>query len=150
MKRGFFCAAVKICNEPPRESPQILGTASRRVTGSSPVLGAKKYTLERVCIFLSKPQAWYIITERSTVYITNNGRAVVVSHHAPACIFLWLDDIQHYVLMICNSFGIDDIHAYRRDFTSCVDALDFGGLFVFLGVKNTLPFTVAPFESLWG
>jgi hypothetical protein len=39
--------------------------------------------------------------------------------------------------MICNSFGIDDIHALRRDFmASCVDALDFGGLFVFLGVKN--------------
>ena len=35
-----------------------------------------------------------------------------VSHHAPACIFLRLDDIQHFVLMICNSFGIDDIHAF--------------------------------------
>ena len=63
----------------------------------------KKYTLERVCIFLSKPQAWHISTARSAVYITNNGRAVVVSHHAPACIFLWLDDIQHYVLMIYNA-----------------------------------------------
>jgi hypothetical protein len=91
-----------------------------------------------VCIFLSKPQAWHIITARSAVYITNNGRAVVVSHHASACIFLRLDDIQHYVLMICNSFGIDDIHALRRDFmASCVDALDFQGLFVSLGVKNT-------------
>ena len=40
--------------------------------------------------------------------------------------------------MICNSFGIDDIHALRRDFmASCVDVLDFGGLFVFLGAKNT-------------
>ena len=38
-----------------------------------------------------------------------------VSHHAPACIYLRLDDIQHFVLMICNSFGIDDIHASRRD-----------------------------------
>ena len=35
-----------------------------------------------------------------------------VSHHAPACIYLQLDDIQHFVLMICNSFGIDDIHAF--------------------------------------
>ena len=67
---------------------------------SSPAGGAKKYTLERVCIFLSKPQAWHIITARSAVYITNNGRAVVVSHHAPACIFLWLDDIQCFALMI--------------------------------------------------
>ena len=69
---------------------------------------------------------------RSAVYITNNGRAVVVSHHASACIFLRFDDIQHYVLMICNSFGIDDIHALRRDFmVSCVDALDFQGLSCF-------------------
>ena len=71
--------------------------------GSNLLEQFKKYTLERVCIFLSKPQAWHIITARSAVYITNNGRAVVVSHHAPACIFLWLDDIQHYVLMIYNA-----------------------------------------------
>ena len=87
-------------------------TVNHDVAGSSPAGGAKKYTLERVCIFLSKPQAWYIIAAQRAVHITNNGRAVVVSHHAPACIFLWLDDIQHYVLMICNSFGIDDIHAF--------------------------------------
>ena len=78
-------------------------TVNQVVAGSSPAGGAKKYTLERVCIFLSKPQAWHIITARSAVYITNNGRAVVVSHHAPACIFLWLDDIQHFVLMIYNA-----------------------------------------------
>ena len=35
-----------------------------------------------------------------------------VSHHAPACIFLRLDDIQHFVLIICNSCGIDYIHAF--------------------------------------
>ena len=39
-------------------------------------------------------------------------KAALVSHHAPACILLRLDDIQHSVLMICNSFGIDDIHAF--------------------------------------
>ena len=66
-------------------------------------------------IFLSKPQAWHIITARSAVYITNKGRrlsALVVSHHASACISLRLDDIQHFVLMICNSYGIDDIHTF--------------------------------------
>ena len=26
--------------------------------------------------------------------------------------FLRLDDIQHFVLMICNSYGIDDMHAF--------------------------------------
>ena len=84
------------------------------------------------------------------MYITNNGRAVVVSHHAPACIFLGLDDIQHYVLMICNSFGIDNIHALRRDFmASCVDALDLGGLFVLLVVKNN-PLSPLHLLNLYG
>ena len=49
-------------------------------------------------IFLSKPQAWHIITARSVVYIISPFGAV--SHHAPACILLRLDDIQHFVLMI--------------------------------------------------
>ena len=99
--------------------------------------GAKKYTLERVYVFLSKPQAWHIITARSAVYITNNGRAVVVSHHAPACIFLWLDDIQHFVLMIYNASHWWYTRLRRDYIESCVNALDFQGLFVFLGVKNT-------------
>jgi|GEM_PF-2861722 len=66
----------------------------------------KKFQVYGLGIFLSKPQAWYIITARSAVYITNNGRAVVVSHHAPACIFLRLDDIQHFVLMICKTCAL--------------------------------------------
>ncbi len=65
-------------------------------------------------IFLSKPQAWYIITARSVVHIISPFGAV--SHHALAWIYLRLDDIQHFVLVICNSCGIDDIHGFRRDF----------------------------------
>ena len=59
---------------------------------------------------------------RTKCGVYHQGRlAALVSHHAPACIFLRLDDIQHFVLMICNSFGIDDIHALRRDFmASCI------------------------------
>ena len=49
-------------------------------------------------IFLSKPQAWHIITARSVVHIISPFGAV--SHHAPACILLQLDDIQPYGLMI--------------------------------------------------
>ena len=64
-------------------------------------------------IFLSKPQAWHIITARSVVHIISPFGAV--SHHALACIYLRLDDIQNFVLMICNSCGIDDIHGFRRD-----------------------------------
>ena len=72
----------------------------------------KKYTLGRVCIFLSKPQAWYIITARSAVYITNNGRAVVVSHHASACILLRIDYIQHFVLIPYRRQAADFIHGF--------------------------------------
>ena len=57
-------------------------------------------------LFLSKPQAWHIITARSAVYIIKGGNAAFVSHHAPACIFLRLDDIQHFVLMIYTPLGV--------------------------------------------
>ena len=57
-------------------------------------------------IFLSKPQAWHIITVRSAVYIISPFGAV--SHHALACIFpaawwyttLRVGDIQCFALMI--------------------------------------------------
>ena len=83
----------------------ILYTSAKREVGAwfESSRGSQKIPSLRTWNFLSKPQAWYIITARSAVYITNNGRAVVVSHHAPACIFLWLDDIQHFVLMIYNA-----------------------------------------------
>ena len=35
-----------------------------------------------------------------------------VSHHASACISLRLDEMQHFVLMIYNSFVIDDIQGF--------------------------------------
>ena len=43
-------------------------------------------------IFLSKPQAWHIIAAQRAVNIISPFGAV--SHHAPACICLRLDDIQ--------------------------------------------------------
>ncbi len=49
-------------------------------------------------IFLSKPQAWHIITTQS--WISSRAATALVSHHAPACIFLRLDDIQCSALMI--------------------------------------------------
>ena len=49
-------------------------------------------------LFLSKPQAWHIIAARSAVHIISPFGAV--SHHAPACISLRLDEIQHFVLVI--------------------------------------------------
>ena len=46
----------------------------------------------------------------AVVYIISPFGAV--SHHASACILLRLDEMQHCVLMICNSFGIDDIQGF--------------------------------------
>ena len=49
-------------------------------------------------------------------YIIKGGVAAFVSHHALACILLRLDDIQNFVLMICNSCGIDDIQGFALIF----------------------------------
>ena len=54
----------------------------------------------RPVVFLSKSQTWYIIDAR----VRRISSALwAVSHHASACIFLRLDDIQHSVLVICNA-----------------------------------------------
>ena len=61
--------------------------AKVEVAGSSPVIRSKKYCRKGYIfcsIFLSKPQAWYIIDARSAAYIISPFGAV--SHHAPACI----------------------------------------------------------------
>ena len=46
----------------------------------------------------------------AVVYIISPFGAV--SHHASACILLRLDEMQHCVLMICNSCRIDDIQGF--------------------------------------
>ena len=43
------------------------------------------------------------ISSRVSVYIINNGNAVIVSHHTVGVYLCLLDDIQNFVLMICNS-----------------------------------------------
>ena len=48
---------------------------------------------------ISSPhEVWWISSALWAVY-----------HHASACIFLRLDDMQNFVLMICNFFEIDDM-----------------------------------------
>ena len=64
------------------------------VVGSSPSAPAKKSASFGLPIFLSKPQDWHIIAARSAVYIIKGAKNALVSHHAPVCIFLRLDDIQ--------------------------------------------------------
>ena len=80
---------------------------------TSPFRCTKKevtFVYQKLLLFLSKPQAWHIITARSVVHIISPFGDV--SHHAPACILLRLDEMQHCVLMICNSDGIDDIQGF--------------------------------------
>ena len=84
--------------------------------GSNPACTSKKVVSFVIRLFLSKPQAWYIIAARSAVYIIKVGNADLVSHHAPACIYLRLDDIlakneicsflDGWYTMLC----IDDMH----------------------------------------
>ena len=55
---------------------------------------------------ISSPhEVWWISSALWAVY-----------HHASACIFLRLDDMQNSVLMICNFCEIDDIQGCCLDF----------------------------------
>ena len=62
--------------------------------GSIPLASTKKevtFVYQKLLLFLSKPQAWYIIAAQSAVHIISPFGAV--SHHASACIFpaAWWD-----------------------------------------------------------
>ena len=83
-------------------------TMQVRPLSPAPKNTAEKDTFSAVFFYpsrrlgISSPhEVWWISSALWAVY-----------HHASACIFLRLDDIQNFVLMICNSFGIDDIHAF--------------------------------------
>ena len=71
--------------------------------------------------FLFIQAAGLVYHRRTTCGVYQQGRrAALAYHHAPACIYLRLDEIQHFVLMIyrnklrmiCNSDGIDDIQGF--------------------------------------
>ena len=80
------------------------------IVDGSKLLGTPKKSKSKDLDFFI--QAAGLVYHPTQVGISSGRRAALVSHHASACIFLRLDDIQHYVLMICNSFGIDDIHGF--------------------------------------
>ena len=72
----------------------------------SPTNKKGTFVYQKFLFCLSKPQAWHIIEcitrlrrDIHSYIITPFG---AVSHHAMACIFPALDDIQHFVLLICN------------------------------------------------
>ena len=80
---------------------------TRRV-GSNPTFSANKNRTfvyrQMFCFCLSKPQAWYIIECITRLWRDIHSYIIspfgAVSHHAPACIYLRLDDIQCLALMI--------------------------------------------------
>ena len=84
-----------------------------RILSFRPKINAEWYTF---CIyFLSKSQTWYIITARSVVDIISS-LGCISSRHSRAYPFLRFDDMQHFVLVICNFYEIDDMQGLRLDF----------------------------------
>ena len=74
---------------------------------SSPAGGAKKLSFFGTRVFYPSRQAWYIITTQSCI---SSPKAYIITRSVYLC---RLDDIQLLSrLMICNSCGIDDIHAF--------------------------------------
>ena len=82
----------------------------RKRLEKSLLLRQKIRQVETCRIFLSKPQAWHIITTQSC--ISSRAHCALVSYHAPACISLRLDDMQHFVLITYRRQAADDIHAF--------------------------------------
>ena len=83
-----------------------------RFEGSNPLLSAKKevtFVYQKLLLFLSKPQAWYIITTQSCISPAPLGLYIITRQRV---YYLRLDEMQHCVLMICNSDGIDDIQGF--------------------------------------
>ena len=64
---------------------------------------------------------------------------------------LRIDYIQHFVLIPYRRQAADFIHAYRRDYIeSYAEVLDFGGLFVLLGLKRNPRSTLHLFPRPFG
>jgi len=83
-------------------------------------LPTKKELLATKSSFFVYPSRRLGISSRRSRLYHQGRRAALVSHHASACISLRLDDIQCFALMICNSFGIDDIQGLRLDLFAAV------------------------------
>ena len=102
-------------------------TLTPSCVGSNPITPAKKS--ENIVLGFFYPSRRLGISSAARRYIIKGGNAALVYHHAIACIFLRLDDIQCFALMICNSYGIDDIHAFGvigmqgAKFRRCISAL---------------------------
>ena len=82
----------------------------RKVEGSNPFRSTKKFDKFRLVEFFIHRES-NGISSRASVHLITEG-----VYHQPQAVFRFRnDDIQNFVLMICNSCGIDDIHGFRRD-----------------------------------
>ena len=107
-----YSAVVRLCYlGPPIKSLALPSVLRTRATASE--FAAREKRPYRS--FLSNPKDSHIITVQSKVDIIKGDIVALVSHRAPACISLWIDDIQNFVLVICNFFEIDDIHTFWCD-----------------------------------
>ena len=85
---------------------------------ATPANKKRTFVYQKFSFCLSKPQAWYIIECITRLrrdihsYIIKGGTPPLYLITRQRVSYLRLDDIQHLVLMICNSLGIDDIHAF--------------------------------------
>ena len=116
MKRERVGAAVEKIEERGAESPEdFFGNRKRgcEATSNPSFCANKKELLSTKSSFFVYPSRRLGISSDASRYIISPCRAV--SHHALACIFLRLDDIQHFVLVICNFCEIDDIQGLRLD-----------------------------------
>ena len=116
MKRERVGAAVEKIEEMGRRAPKIFSGTARGVAKQlqiPPSAPTKKELLSTKSSFFVYPSRRLGISSDASRYIISPCRAV--SHHALACIFLRLDDIQHFVLVICNFCEIDDIQGLRLD-----------------------------------
>ena len=90
---------------------QVTERTRNRVT-SKIVRGFESHRLRQkstgfdLSIFYPLRKQWYIITRKRA----SHHRRCISS--AAGCISFRNDDIQNFVLMICNSCGIDDIHGF--------------------------------------
>ena len=72
---------------------------------------AKKFLFLRTGIFLSNPTG--LAYHHASACISSTRHSRVVSHHTFRCEYCRLDDMQLLTkLMICNSYGIDDMQGY--------------------------------------
>ena len=101
MKRVGVGAAVEKIEEKREQRPRIFSGTAR---------GVAKQLQIPPSFFIQAAGLIYHHRMKCGVYHQKaDCDLLFVSHHALACITLRLDDIQNFVLMICNSYGIHDI-----------------------------------------